>query len=463
MIAQLRKKFILITMGSLILVLAVLMGVVNGANYVKMNRSADEVLQVLADNNGTFPDNGKHKDAFVLPDAGNGAVPSAAGSAASASSDDDDTADVSSDDDTADVSSDDDDELPAAVPTAPAMTGRQGFSAETPYETRFFSVTLEDDGTLVSVNTGRIAAVSTEQAVSMAQELQKENKTSGYEDSYKYLATDKDGSVQYVFLDCTRDLSSVKTFLTTSLLVSLFGILAVLALVVALSRRAIRPVAESYEKQKQFITNAGHEIKTPLAIIDSCTEVIEMEQGESKWTEGIRGQVKRLTALTQNLVSLARMDEGNSRLTMEDFSLSDAADEALAPFQLMAESAGLRLTLDLQPGIVYHGNEASIRQLCSILADNAVKYAVPGSEIRFTLKKKGRRPILTSENQAEGLTKGDQSMLFDRFYRGDASRSSEKAGYGIGLSMAQSIVTAHGGKISARSEDGTSLLITAQL
>jgi two-component system sensor histidine kinase CiaH len=317
-------------------------------------------------------------------------------------------------------------------------------------------------GKLSSVNTGKIAAVSTEEAVALAQELWSKGKTAGYDESYKYLAKTTDSGTLYVFLDCTRDLSSFRSFLTISLLVSLCGIGAVFALVVVLSRRAIRPVAESYEKQKQFITNAGHEIKTPLAIIDSCTEVLEMEQGSNKWTDGIRGQVQRLTALTQSLVSLARMDEGSTSLPMAEFDLSAAVDETLEPFALLAESRGLKLTPSVQGGITFRGNEQTLRQLCSILADNAVKYAAPGSEIRLSLTRKGRRITLVSDNAAEGLQAGDQSVLFDRFYRGDASRSSEKAGYGIGLSMAQSIVTAHGGRIEAKCPDGRRLVITAQ-
>lgn len=419
MIARLRKKFILIAMGSLIAVLAVLMGAINVVNYVKMDRSSDAVLSLLVQNGGSFPQRGQ-MDAVQPPD----------------------------------------DATPPSGTRSDFLT-RGGFSEETPYETRFFSVTLSSDGTLQSVNTGKIAAVSTDDAVAMAQALFTAGKTAGYSGYYKYLAADTDGGVLYVFMDCTRDLSSFRNFLAISLLASAAGILAVFVLVLVLSKRAIRPVAESYEKQKQFITNAGHEIKTPLAIIDSCTEVLEMEQGENKWTAGIRGQVARLSGLTKQLVSLARMDE-NAQLETAEFSLTDAVRETLEPFALLAEKNGLRLTSELQEGVTLRGNEQMIRQLVSILADNAVKYAADGTQIRFSLARRGKRALLTSENEAESLTPGSQNQLFDRFYRGDASRSSEKSGYGIGLSMAQSIVQAHSGKIEARS-DGKSLTITALL
>jgi signal transduction histidine kinase len=458
MIARLRKKFILIAMGSVILVLVVLMGVINTANFVKMNQSADEMLQILSENNGSYPGEDQPKENPDVP--GDGPADNPADDAAGNPADDsvNDTAD-----DAADGLAEEDPGSGPDKSTDPGNSRHRDLSPETPYEIRYFSVELNQSGALSSVNTGKIAAVSTEEAVSMAQALMEKGKTSGYEGSYRYLASETENGTLYVFLDCTRDLSSAREFLSTSLLTSLCGILAVFLLVFARSRKAIRPIAESYEKQKQFITNAGHEIKTPLAIIDSCTEVIEMEQGKSKWTEGIRGQVHRLSALTQSLVALARMDEGFPDLKMEEFSLSDAVTETLEPFALLAENGGRHFALEIQPDIRYTGNELLLRQLCSILADNAIKYALPGSEIRFTLKKKGKHPVLVSENAAEGLKAGDQSILFDRFYRGDASRSSETGGYGIGLSLAQSIVTAHGGKIGAGSEDGSSLTITVQL
>jgi two-component system sensor histidine kinase CiaH len=412
MIAKLRKKFILIAMGSLILVLTMLMGAVNIANYARLNRSSDDIISVLADNGGSFPPPNQQSDAKPPQPDGSGKLFS------------------------------------------------PGISQETPYETRFFSVELSADGSLKSVNTGKIAAVSTDAAVAMAKTLFASGKQSGYSGDYKYRAVSKDGGTLYVFLDCTRDLNSFRNFLVLSLLASAGGILCVFILVLVLSRRAVRPVAESYEKQKQFITNAGHEIKTPLAVIDSCTDVLEMEQGENKWTSAIRAQVGRLTGLTKQLVSLARMDEA-APMETADFSLTAAAEETLEPFSLMAESRGLRLTSKLEEDVRLRGNETLVRQLVSILADNAVKYAV-GGEIRFTLEKRGKRAVLTCENEAEGLKPGPQPQLFDRFYRGDASRSSEKAGYGIGLSMAQAIVQAHSGKIEAKS-DGKSLTITATL
>lgn len=264
-----------------------------------------------------------------------------------------------------------------------------------------------------------------------------------------------------ICLERTRELSNYYTFLTASIFMSLLALLLVFILVRVFSRRAVRPIAESYEKQKEFITNAGHELKTPLAIIQSCTDVVEMENGESKWTQGIHDQVGRLSTMTEELVTLSRMDESAMNLEKRRMNYSDVAEKTLEPFALLAEEQGKTLHLKIAPDVELMGNERTLKQLCSILADNAVKYSCEGSDICIALKKKGHKVTLETRNRADGLKKGNYSHLFDRFYRGDTSHNSEKAGYGIGLSMAQSIVQGHGGKITAVSRDGESLEIIA--
>lgn len=355
---------------------------------------------------------------------------------------------------------------PTPTPTPTPLPAPRFFdrapTVETPYETRYFSVSFEENGKLAAVDTSKIAAVSTSQSVKMAKELLAQASTSGYYGNYKYLADKTDGQTLYIFLDCTKNIQSERQLLLISILVSVVGIIVVFIFVVLLSPKMIRPVAESYEKQKQFITNAGHEIKTPLAVIDSCTDVIELEQGESKWTSGIRSQVQRLGALTAELTSLARLDE-QTELPKEEFSLSEQVTDVLTSFYLLAEQQGLTLEADVQPEISYTGNAPMLEELCSILLDNAIKYTTPGGTIRVSLKRKGRRVLITCENPAAGLTQGSQSHLFDRFYRGDISRGGNQPGYGIGLSMAEAIVTAHHGKIEADSPDGEQFIISAQL
>ncbi len=426
MIRRLRRSFVGITMLSVILVLTLLMGTINVVNYISKDQSNAQLLQMLADNNGSMPSETTPPN--VQPNSNSNSNST-------------------------------------APPEKPEESGTKprNWSAETPYETRYFSVTLNEDEETVSVDTGKIAAISSSDAIAMAQLLSSSGKSSGYSGNYKFCtATNSSGQTIYIFLDCTRDLSSVRQFLRYSLLISLGGTVAIFFVAVLLSRRAVRPIAESYEKQKHFITDASHEIKTPLAVIASCTDVLEMEQGESKWSQGIRSQVERLTELTQGLVSLARMDEHTGPLATEEINFSKLLEKTVDPFLLMAQNKGQQFQLRCEPDLKVQGDRRMLQQLCSILADNAVKYTPDGGTITFTLQQKGRKINFTTENDAEGLSLGSQKQLFDRFYRGDQSRSSQCPGYGIGLSLAQSIVAAHNGKIEATSRDGKSFSISIQ-
>lgn len=409
MIKKLRRKFVTVAMCSVIAVLAVIIGIINAAGFYNLSQKTDETLAVLSENGGVFP----------KPEKGNKA---------------------------------------GGKPLGP-----HGMSPEAPYETRYFSVLFSGSGEIISVNTGSIAAISTEEAMEYARQVYRSGKTSGFYSDYKYSFSDGAQGRLLIFLDCGRDLSTLRSFFLTSLWVSLAGIAGVLVLVLLFSKIAIRPVAESLEKQRQFITGASHEIKTPLTIIDASLSVLEMEAGESQWTESIHNQVNRLSQLTSNLVALARMDEENNRLKTMDFSLSDAVEETLEPFLPLAEAKGKVLELEIQPNLSYQGDEQAIRQMVSTLADNAMKYSDERGAIRAVLKKQGKNCVLTIFNTVESIDPGNLDRLFERFYRGDSSRSSEIEGYGVGLSLAKAIVLSHKGKIHAQSTDGKSLTITVTL
>ena len=256
---------------------------------------------------------------------------------------------------------------------------------------------------------------------------------------------------------------SFQNFLVTSFFVSIFGVSTVFILVVLLSKRAIEPVAESYEKQKRFITDAGHEIKTPLTIIDADTSILEMEYGENEWLDDIQVQTKRLAGLTNDLIYLSRMEEKQTKTTMIEFPFSEVISEEAQSFQGLAKVKGKNFMVDIEPMLSLKGDEKTIRQLISILLDNAVKYCTEQGQIRLTAAHKGKNIILSIYNTSQPLTKENIDHLFDRFYRTDESRNSKTGGYGIGLSVAKAAVEAHHGKIVASSEDGNSLLITVIL
>ncbi|MEG0895264.1 MAG: HAMP domain-containing sensor histidine kinase [Oscillospiraceae bacterium] len=252
-------------------------------------------------------------------------------------------------------------------------------------------------------------------------------------------------------------------FLTTSILISFLGILLVFLLVLLLSKIAMKPICESYAKQKRFITDASHEIKTPLSIISANTEVIEMENGESKWTNSTNQQIKRLTNLTNQLISLSRMEEENTQISKTDFSLSNAILETTEPFSAIAQTKNKKFEIAVSPNISYYGDEKSLRQLFSILLDNAFKYSDENGNIKVSLKKSGVKKEIIFFNTVEDISVGSHNDFFDRFYRNDTSRNSKTGGYGIGLSLAKSIVELHKGKIKAFSVDGKSFAISILL
>ncbi|MCD7835895.1 MAG: HAMP domain-containing histidine kinase [Lachnospiraceae bacterium] len=439
MIKTLRHKFIAIAMGSMAAVLILLVGGMNLMNYRSILSDLDLRLDILADNNGRFPTDGLKTSDNELSDIPNMHE------------------DFSADNRTLEK------------PDNSSFFSHNRLSEETPYDTRFFTVVLKNDGTVISVDTGKIAAVSTSEAGEYAQSLYSNGKYIGFWDSYRYRAiqvtgTNNEENTMYIFVNCERELNSFRSFLFSSIGVSILGMFLVFILVFYFSKLLVKPVAESYDKQKRFITDASHELKTPLTIIDANTEVIEMETGETEWTKSIHNQVKRLTSLTQKLVFLSRMDESNSNtMTMLDFSLSDAVLETAMPFVAVASTNNKSLSLNITPGLILHGDEALIRQLVSLLLDNAIKYSSAQGEITLTLKENGRSKILSILNPADNISAGSQDILFDRFYRADSSRNSSTGGFGIGLSVAKAIVLSHRGNISAKSDDGKSIIFTVTL
>lgn len=204
---------------------------------------------------------------------------------------------------------------------------------------------------------------------------------------YRYTVRSGDEQVQIVFLDCSRDLNGFRTFLIISGQVCVVGLIGVFLLLFILSGRIVKPFSENYEKQKRFITDAGHELKTPLTIIDADAEVLEMDFGENEWLRDIQTQTKRLADLTNSLIMLSRMEEEQGRTETITFPLSDVAEETLETFQTLARTHRKTLTGQIQPMISMSGDEKAIRRLISILLDNAVKYSQEEGRISLTPEK----------------------------------------------------------------------------
>ena len=425
MIKRLRNRFIRIATLSVAAVMLLLTVILNAANYISTDADQRQTLTLIAENRGTIP--------ITQPDMPDGTQEPP--------------------------------DMPDGITPQPDQSdpGRRGgpFTAETPFATRFFVLRFQDDGALVQADLTKIASVTEDDTAVYLNAAVKKRTGYGYCGSYRFYVTDTgDGQHLAIFLDCYQSLRAVRTVLVWSLAADALCTLLVLGLVVLLSRRAIDPVVRSAEQQKQFITDASHELKTPITVIATSLKVLEMEVGRQKWIDKARGQTEKLTSLVNSLVTLSRMDEEESPLKKEPFPISDAVWETAESFTELAASAGHPLTVQVTEGLVCCGDEYAVRQLTSILLDNAVKYAAPDSPITLTLEKSRRGVVLRTTNRCEDAAHIDTAKLFDRFYRADPSRTA--GGFGIGLSIARSIAEGHRGSISA-AVDGDTITFAAEL
>ena len=283
-------------------------------------------------------------------------------------------------------------------------------------------------------------------------EALEKGKTSGFIGSYRFLKVETNVGNLILFLNCQRELDSYESFVKNSVLISIGVILSVLVLIILISKKVIAPIQETYLKQKQFITGASHELKTPLAIISSNADVLEMMNGDSKWTTNIHNQVDRLTSLVNSLVVFSRMEEKDT--VERSFDLTETLKSRIEDFDELANFQKKYIVTDIGENLNYYGEKDSIIQLMDILLENAIKYAPEDSDILVKLNKNRKYATLKVSNKAN-VEKGDLSKVFDRFYRLDESRNSAIKGYGIGLSMAQLIAEKHKETIQAYApEDG---------
>lgn len=409
MIKKLRMKLIAASMISLLIVLLIIEGIIGVVNYKKIVTEADRVLEVLDENGGMLP----KMDLYPKKDN-----------------------------------------------NMPRRKVHQ-LSYEFPYESRYFSVVMDEEGEVISSDTGKITIVDSDTAIEYAKTIWDKGKKKGFIENYRYVVSESESesNIRIIFLDCGRSLSTFYGFIITGIAVSLIGLVSVFILMIFVSAYIVKPFSENYEKQKRFITDAGHELKTPLTIIDADTEVLEMDIGENEWLCDIQTQTKRMADLTNNLIFLSRMEEECKKEFMIEFSLSELVEETVGTFQSLIKTQNKTLNCNIKPLVVMKGDEKAIRQLVVILLDNAVKYSDKEGRIEVTLEKQKNRIRLSVFNTTEQITREHLDHLFDRFYRTDGSRNSQTGGYGLGLSIAAATVNAHKGKIIALSEDEKSLRI----
>ncbi len=392
MIEKLRKKFIGICIISFSSVFMLVFGAIFLITVLQTNKMLDKYTDIISENNGKFPEFDEIRQ--------NGEKPP----------------------------------LP------------EGFNKESPFTTRYFTVKFNKLGDPLFADTKQIAGVDENEAKEYAKEALKEDCERGWIGDYRYKVYEGDIGKTVIFVSGENAKESNRNFLLSVLSVFVACSILIIVLIVLISRRAVKPAVESYEKQKQFVTNASHELKTPLTLIRTNIDILEGDIGKSEWLSDIREETIIMSELVNKMVSLARIDEEATKLDLSEFNLSNLLIEVATAFNSAAIRSGKVLTVNIEETVIYHGDEGGIRDVISILLDNAIKYCDSGGNIKLSLTG-GKHPTFEAENDFSAVESLELSRLFDRFYRADKARTSG-TGFGIGLSMAKAIVEKHGGEIS---------------
>ena len=455
MVKKARRKFVLGATAATFAAVLMLVMAINLVRYVQVRKQQEETLLSLSGNEAAGPQG--EDDFAAYPHEGDGRPPKEV--VEYSGEYDDWQPEDDGDDGWEDDEDDEDDVLEQRIKSgrgAGHMGGRG--NAFMQFGGRYYEIAVASDGT-VDLKTRNPDAMTGEQAGDLVKEILEEGKDAGYRDDYRYLVrSNSDGTTVVSLLDCTMDKKSLTDLMVITSVVGFLGTLIAFFFILYTSRIAVKPLAESMEKQKRFITDAGHELKTPLSVISTNMDILTMDLGENEWVEGTQKQVGRLRKLVNNLVSLSKMDEQDTAFEMALFPISDAAFECADLYQSVAESAGKRLEADIEEGVNVTADENSIRQIFSILLDNAVKYAEGDGVIRMRLHREGRKVFFETENDwAHNVDAAKLDTLFDRFTRGDRSRSGAngKNGFGLGLAIARAAADKNNASLTAsETEEG---------
>lgn len=441
MVKQLQKKFIISAMLAVTILLVVLIGGINVFNYLTTSNDNDRLMEMLCYSFETSTKwNADTTDNTQSPQSINGTQKNTA-------------ADISGSQNNPDFPPQDNGTKP---PDDKKNNGFGRHDKNAVDSARYAAVAIDKNGNIIRTDVTHISSLTEDEATAITEALKNNAPGTGTYSGFVYRISETkraEGKV-IILLDNGMQISSFFTVLFISVGAGIFGWLLMLLLVILLSKKTIAPVARSIEKQKQFVTNAGHEIKTPLAIILANTDAMELHNGENKWSKNIRAQTLRLSGLMQNLLMLAKMDESSAKLPMCSFDISTAAEDTVNAFIEPAALKGVMIEQDIQKGLQLNGNRDSIVQLMTVLLDNAVKYTVSGGMIRAKLSSNEKNITLSIANTCEPIDHPEK--LFDRFYRGDSARTQKNGGYGIGLSVAQAIAELHKGTITAENITDTS-------
>lgn len=315
----------------------------------------------------------------------------------------------------------------------------------------FYAVALAEDGSVLAVDNAGKDVYSEDDLIRIANQIAGGSRRTGMTDTLTFTVLSRDGYTLVAFMDNTVSEGGLKTLVHNVLTFGALAIAVLFFISIYLSGQIIRPLEENDRKQRQFISDAGHELKTPVAVISANAEMLSREIGENEWLSNIQYESERMGGLVKQLLDLSRAENTEAPMEQTDFSRL-VTGEALA-FESLAFDQGKMIRSDIEEGIVLNGSPSRLTQLASILLDNAVRHST-GDEIELSLKRQGHTAVLIVTNEGEAIPDEKQERLFDRFYRLDESRNSEGQHYGLGLSIARAVAESHGGSIGVSCRNG---------
>lgn len=333
------------------------------------------------------------------------------------------------------------------APIQPEASGKNPFVGLA----TFYSVAISDNGQILATDTGNHWLYNEATLQSYARTILSGGSRSGTKGSLLYLVTPKKGYTLVMFMDDTIGLERMTMLVRNTLIFGGAAMVGLFFLAMYLAKRIVQPLEESYQKQRQFISDAGHELKTPVAVVNTNAEMLRREVGENRWLANIQYENERMGLLVRQLLELARAE--NVAAVKENLDLSRLVDGEALPFESVAFEKGIYLSTDIRPGVMCYGDAARLRQLVSILIDNAIEHSARGREVAVHLRQEHGWAKLAVVNDGAPIPKERREHLFERFYRVDEARSDD-GHYGLGLAIAKAVTDAHKGKIVVECDDG---------
>lgn len=410
MIGKLRKKFIITAFSAVAALLFTILLVINVVNFALVTADADKVTEMLLSHSLSGAPGANEKP---VPMNAQGDVP----------------------------------------PEFNRDFGRKQFgpsSPETGESTRYFTLKISPSGESELVEY-RISIVSEAEAEEWGLSLA-DKKNGWTKTSYRYLVREKDGSTYVTVVDQSREMNPSLRVLWASLIGGLVGLIVTFLALLPISKRMVKPIEDNDRKQKQFILNASHELKTPLTVIDTNRRILELNDGEKESTKAIGNEVSYLMDFTKKLDALTSLESDEKHPSFKEIDLSTLVSETALPYKRLFESRNKSLETEIESGVPVTGDVTKLSLLCNVLLENALRYAE--SKARLTLKKSGERIEIECRNDAKNIVEGDLDSVFEKFYRSEDVKQSGIEGAGIGLSIVRDVVSLHGGRIMARGENG---------